>query len=321
MMKKTFCITSAFFFASTIAAIGVSPPACCADDPVIAVIRSRIIKPYNDALAGFESALNTSRSHVTLRIFDLEAVEGKGEKGLQEIASVKPVLTFAIGTEAAVFAKEKLKDLPVVFSMVLDPVKAGIVASPTASGDSLRGVTLDISPEVQFAKLKELLPAARRVGILYNPEETEWLNGTKRTAERMNLAIVAKAVNSGADVPARLDELSREVDCVWAQVAPSIYNSQSSQYIILTLIRNKMPFIAFSSQYVKAGALAALECDYSDIGRQSAEIAIMVLQGHASGAVALSFPAKVRMVVNKRIAELLGVNIPATILNEATVVE
>jgi putative tryptophan/tyrosine transport system substrate-binding protein len=320
-MRRILCSIALLSLAGTIAFLTSSPLAIAAEDTVIVVIRSRIIKPYNDALAGFESAFNKSGYHVTLRIFDLEAVEGKGEKGLQEITSVKSVLTFAIGTEAAVFAKEKLKDLPVVFSMVLDPVKAGIVESPTAAGDGFLGITLDIPPQVQFEKMKELLPAVRRVGILYSAEETEWLSGIKKMAEKMNVVIVAKLVNSGADVPARLDEISREADCLWAQVAPSIYNAQSSQYIILTLLRNKIPFMAFSSQYVKAGALAALECDYSDIGRQSADIALKVVQGHASGAVSLSFPAKVRIVVNKRIAGLLGVNIPATILDEATVVE
>ncbi len=155
------------------------------------------------------------------------------------------------------------------------------------------------------------------MGVIYNAKEKDWLKEIEATANRMNLEIVAKPINSAADVPRAVEEVAKEADCLWAQVDPLIYNAQSSQYILLTLLRNKIPFMAFSSQYVKAGALLALECDYKDIGRQAGEIAVKILRGGVLGTVALSFPAKVRLVVNQKIAQVIGIEIPKKLLEEA----
>jgi putative ABC transport system substrate-binding protein len=283
---------------------------------IIVVIRSRVIAPYNEALSGFEEEINRNGYKVSF-YYNLEEIKGKEPQVISEIKASNPSLLFAIGTEATLFAKENIKSSPIVFSMVINPVATGIIQSITDTGDNLTGVSLDISPELQFRKLKEMLPKASRVGVIYNAKEKDWIKQIEAIANRMNLVIVAKPINSEADVPRALDEILGGIDCLWGQVDPLIYNAQSSQYILLALLRNKIPFMAFSAQYVKAGALLALECDYKDIGRQAGEIATKILKGGARGAVALTFPTKVRLVVNQRIAQVIGIDIPKKLLEEA----
>jgi putative tryptophan/tyrosine transport system substrate-binding protein len=319
MDKKVLYLISILFFAGSffISSLPLRL-AFSSEEQVVVALRSKTIKPYNDALSGFEEELAKNGYKPSQRSYDLDEAKGKEQQLVKEIRDLKPMLIFAAGTEAALFAKEKLKDFPVVFSMVLDPVKSGIIESASSPGDSLSGVSLDISPELQFRKLKELLPKLSRVGVIYNAKEKAWIKEIEAVARALGLVIVAKPVDSESDVPVKLEEIAKEADCLWAQVDPMIYNSQSSQYILLTLVRNKIPLMAFSSQYVKAGALLALECDYVDIGRQAAQIAIRVLKGGAFGSVALTFPAKAKLIVNKKIAQLLGINIPQKILEEAS---
>ncbi|MFH1640587.1 MAG: ABC transporter substrate-binding protein [Candidatus Omnitrophota bacterium] len=301
-MKRILHTFFPFFFLGYLFLSSYPQPAFSGPEPVIAVIRSRVIKPYQDALSGFEEELNKSGYKITPRRFDLENAKGKETQLMQEIKDLKPVLVFVIGTEASLFAKENFKELPVIFSMVLSPVKSGIVESLTNPGNNLTGISLDILPEVQFRKLKEMLPKVSRVGVIYNAKEKDWIKEIEEAAKKTGLAIVAKPINSESDVPAKLAEISKEADCIWAQAEPSIYNAQSSQYILLQLLRNKIPFMAFSSQYVKAGALLSLECDYNDIGRESAQIAIKVLNGANLGSTPVAFPEKINLAVNQKIA-------------------
>lgn len=293
------------------------PPAFSAEEPAIAVISSRQIKPYQDALSGFEEELKGNGYKLSPHRYDLDNAKGKEPQLTGEINALKPALIFVIGTEAALFAKENFKDRPIVFSMVLSPAKAGIAKSLTNPGDNLTGVSLDISPEAQFRKLKEILPEVRRVGIIYNAKEGDWIRSIEEAARKSGLSLVAKPVNAESDVPGKLSEVTKEADCLWAQVDPLIYNTQSSQHILLTLLRDKMPFMVFSAQYVKAGALLALECDYHDIGRQAARIAVRVLNGENAGSIPVVFPERTNLMVNQRTAQLIGINIPKKLLEEA----
>lgn len=305
-----------FFLMFTYVSLGLHS-VFSAQDPVIAVIRSRIIGPYNEALFGFEEELNRNGYKTLLHRYDLESFQGKESQLIEELRDLKPDLVYAIGTEAALFAKDNFKNLPVVFSMVLNPVKSKLVESLELPSNNLTGVSLDILPEVQFKKLKEVMPKVKRIGILYNAKEKDWIKEAETAAGNIGLLIVAKPINSISDVPRMLDEISKEADCLWAQVEPLIYNTQSAQYILLTLLRNKIPSMVFSSQYVKAGAVLALECDYKDIGRQSKQIVEKILNGKNPGSIPIATPEKMRLVVNQKIAQLIGIDIPKKLLEEA----
>ena len=117
-----------------------------------------------------------------------------------------------------------------------------------------------------------------------------------------------------------LKEIIKEADLLWAGVDPLVYNVKSSQYILLRTLREKVPFIAYSSLYVKAGALAAFECDYDDIGRQTARVAIEVIADKKAGSLPVAFPEKRRLIINKNTAKIIGVRIPRKVLEEAEVI-
>jgi putative tryptophan/tyrosine transport system substrate-binding protein len=286
-------------------------------EPVIAVISSRQIKPYQDALAGFREELKRSGYNLSERYYNLDDFRGKAALMTSEISGLNPDLIFTIGTEASVFAKNNFKGLPVIFSMVLNPVDNGLINSLENPGNNLTGVALDILPEAQFRKLKEILPNVKRIGVIYNSREEGWITGVAAAANKLGLSVVALPIANETDIPAKLDKIAREADCLWAQTDSRIYNAQTSRYILLALIRNKIPLMAFSAQYVKAGALLSLECEYGDIGRESAQAAIKVLKGEEAGSIPVSFPVKLRLTVNKRIAQLLGIEIPPKLLEEA----
>jgi len=307
--KKILLLFSLFFcFTSSLTSFAL--------EPVVVVILSKDIKPYHDALAGFEGEIQRNGYKVSFTYTLGEANDNNAQLA-DTIKSKNPSLIFTVGTTAALFAKQNLNDAPIVFSMVLNPVENGVAQSMANPGNNLTGVSLDIPPALQFQKLMEILPKATRIGVIYNAKEQEWIKEIQEAAKKNGLLLIAKPVNAQSDVPASIDEITKEADCLWAQVDPMIFNAQSSQYILLTLLRKKIPMMAFSAQYVKAGALLALECDYADIGRQSADMAVKILKQGVFNSMAMAFPEKVRLVINKKIAAMLGIDIPQNLLNEA----
>jgi putative ABC transport system substrate-binding protein len=282
----------------------------------IAIINSKEIPAFNDAIAGFKEDLKQAGYEVNFSYYNFAATKDKGL--IKQIADLKPAVVLTLGTEATTFAKENIRDFPIVFSMVLDPVESGIIASLNDHGENITGVSLDISVDTQLKELKRFLPNAKRVGMLYNQKKKKFIETqAKPAASKLGLELMAEPVYAEADVVGMLEKVLDASDCLLASTDTLVYNKQSAQYILLATLRHKTPFMAFSYNYVKAGALFALECDYRDIGSQSAQAAIRILGGEKPGNIPIYVPRKTRLVVNRKIADVIGVTISPKILAEA----
>jgi putative ABC transport system substrate-binding protein len=82
-------------------------------------------------------------------------------------------------------------------------------------------------------------------------------------------------------------------------------------------LKTGVPFIGLSSAFVKAGALMALSCDYTDIGIQAAETAKRILDGENPKDIPIAVPRKVLLCINMRTAKHIGLNIPTSIIELA----
>lgn len=283
--------------------------------PSIVILLSKNILPYGNATSGFKSGMRERGFNPLYTNLNLDAMPET--RILRKAMDAAPDLIFAVGTEAALFAKENFSSYPVVFSMVLDPVESNIVESFSYPGGNLTGVALKIKIETQFRKLQQIFPNMRYVGMLYDANKKVALkNEAQRAAEDLGLALIAKPVYSRRDVVGQLDEVLREADVLWAGVDTLIYNPQSAEHILLATLRNNVPFMAFSSPYVKAGALMALECDYVDIGRQSSNLVTKIINGRDPSDIPVEWPRKVKLITNKNTAKEIGVTIPRWVYDE-----
>lgn len=292
--------------------------ASAAEKFTIAVVKSRDIDQYNQAIDGFKGELTSRGITPDINYYDLQKAKGRENGLLQEAKDQNPHLILAVGTEAAVFCKDFFKEEPVVFTMVLDSVEGGITEDYSPTGSNLTGIILRIPVESQLRKIKETVPGINTIGMLYDARtREERARQIYNEAGKLGLGFVAKPVTHPRDIPSALDSLVREVDAIWAEVDPLVYTPQTAQEIILTTFRQKIPFMAFSSHYVKAGALLALECDYYDIGRQTGEMADSILKGTNPGTIPIASPRKSNLIINKHTAKIIGIDIPPSILKEA----
>lgn len=286
---------------------------------VIAVIKSQDIEPYNTALEGFNKALKEEGTEAKLLNYDMEGNEKRGHKIAKEVISQKPDLVLTLGTRATRIAAQDIKDIPVVFSMVLAPVASGFVKSMKSSGSNLTGASMDIPIKTQFEWLKKVVPSVKKIGVLYNPDENKVvIDRASKTAENMKLKLIAMPVYSEKDLPKATQDLTKEIDALWAVADSTVFNSsQSIKFILLHTLRTKMPFMGLSNAFVKAGALLALSCNYKDIGRQSGESAIRILAGETPGKIPITVPRRIHLSLNHRVAEQIGIEFSDEILQKA----
>ena len=276
----------------------------------ISIMVSQRSDAHNAALTGFLRAIEKSQQIETI-IYNLGGNMEMGIEAAKLIKKMKPNLVLAVGTTAALAAKKELMDIPIVFCMVLNPVSSGLVKYMRSPGGSITGASLDIPLETQYKYIKMLIPDAKSIGVIYNPEETGILvEEAVRVAKAGNISLIAKAISSEREVPDALKSMLNKVDILWSVADGTVFGPQSTRYILLTTLRARVPFMGLSPAFLKAGALMALSCDYTDIGKQAAEIAMRILDGENPGDIPIAVPRKISLYINLRTAEHIGLNVP-----------
>lgn len=310
-MKKIIFIAATTLFC--LMACSINSPA--EQNYSILILTNKGIKQYEMAVESFKQEVSDKGLNVSYTILDDNNPDTSKDALLTAVAS-KPSLILAVGTDKSLLAKDNIQNIPIVFTMVLDPVESGIVNNADSSQTNITGVSLKISIKDQFEKFKQIVPQLKSIGMMFDVNtKRDMRDEAEKAAQALGLKLVSKGIGLPSDVANVLDELVLEVDGLWAGVDPLIYNAQSSKYILLTTLRTKIPFMAFSSNYVKAGALMALESDYEDIGRQTADMAVKILKGQNPELIPVELPRKVKLLTNQNTAEVIGIKIPQDLLD------
>jgi len=277
----------------------------------IAVVKTQDIEAYNLALDGFKEALSGKGVEFWLA-GDMGGAKRLSYSVIDSIKAKSPTLILALGSAATTAVQKEFPDIPIVFSMVLNPIASGFIKSTRSSGNNLTGASLDIPVETQFRELLSVLPRVKRIGVIYNLEENrEIINEASLIAKGMGLELVTAVVGSEKAVPDALDDLIKKVDALWSVSDNIVFTSQSVQYILLATLRNEKPFMGISPSYVKAGALMAISSDYKDVGRQAGEVASRVIAGEQPNNIPITAPRRVYLSLNAIVAEQIGIKIPS----------
>ena len=118
-----------------------------------------------------------------------------------------------------------------------------------------------------------------------------------------------------------LEKLSIKVDALWLLPDRTVMTPQSFEYMLLTSYRKHIPLIAISEKYVQQGALMTLKIDYQKMGRQAGRIAEQILNSSIRKKRITLFARGSKLVINMKTAEKLGIKVPPSILEEASVIK
>ncbi|MBI3594863.1 MAG: hypothetical protein HY200_07880, partial [Nitrospirae bacterium] len=174
----------------------------------------------------------------------------------------------------------------------------------------------DVPPTEQFKILKRTLPALRRIGIIFDPNiSSELVAKAVDEAQNLGLSIKTLEIHSRNEVPNAIRQMRGQVDAVWMVPDSTVYSEESLPFIFTYTMDEKIPFMAFSESFVDAGALLSLSPDYKEVGRQGSLKVDDVLTGKSQNPGHLF---KYRLVLNVKTAKKLNIEIPRSILNDAS---
>ncbi len=274
------------------------------------------------ARQGFIDALKdkgyVEGTHVT---FDVQIAQGNmatANSIAKSFVGKKVDLIHTIATPTSQACANATKTIPIVISSVTDPVGAGLVKSLEAPGGNVTGTT-DRSPvERQLALILEIVPQAKRLGVIYNSGEDNSLSSLKQIkeeADKLNLQVVEAAVSNSSGVFLAAKSLVGKVDAVHIPTDNTVVSAFDS--VVKVCEENKIPLFAADIDSVPRGAIAAIAIDYYRLGRQSGEMAARILEGADPASMPVETLRDLKLVVNSQAAEKVGVSLPETVTSQA----
>ena len=275
----------------------------------------------DSATAGFKEAFEEAGVDVE---FDEQNANGEQSTALtiaQQFASADLDLVLSVATPAAQATAQNIQDTPVLFTAVTDPVSADLIDSMEKPGANVTG-TSDVAPvDQQLDLLKELVPDAKKVGIVYASGEVNsqvQVDDAKEAAESRDLEIVTQTVTNVTEIPQAVQALG-DVDAFYVPTDNLVVSGIAS--LVQAAEESETPVLAAEAGTVEGGAVATLGIDYTELGRQTGEMALRILRdGEDPATMAVETSKEFTYMVNEDAAERQGVTIPEAILSEAETV-
>jgi putative ABC transport system substrate-binding protein len=304
---------------------GTSPPGVDAQD----TRRSYRIGALTEAwavshptVAGLKAGLKELGLEEGLHVtFDVRFTQGKPEGlPLAAAALVKGGvdLVFTSSEASTQAAKTATDKVPIVFTLVGDPVAAGIVANLAHPGGNLTGVS-SLTTELvgkRLEVLKTMFPAVRRVQAIYYGGDltaSEIVVKALETAPRLGLDFVSRGVLTSEELQRALTEV-RPGD---ALLAPDIDTLDIPAAILQVSLDSRIPAVFGTALWVSRGGAVSYGPDYFAQGVQSARLVAKILRGARPQDLPVEGARKIELAVNLKTVTLFGVTVPRRILVRA----
>jgi putative tryptophan/tyrosine transport system substrate-binding protein len=231
------------------------------------------------------------------------------------------LIVAAGGDVSAIAAKRATSTIPIVFTGSDDPVRSGLVTSLGRPGGNITGMMLFTS-EVEakkFALLHELIPSARNIAMIINPNnpssETDIKDVQKAASSVAQQLRIFKAT-SEQEIDASFEALSRErADAILVAHDPFFF-SRRTQLVSLAE-RHKLPAIYEFREFVTGGGLISYGNIIADNYRAAGVYVGRILNGADPADLPVVQPTKFEMVINLKTAKTLGLTVPPTLLARA----
>ncbi|GAB6140281.1 hypothetical protein JCM14076_10100 [Methylosoma difficile] len=263
----------------------------------ILVLQSHDSQPYQQVLQGFKDNMAAQGLSPDYTVKNIREVNEDTVKS--QVQAKPPALIFALGTPATHLALRCEQKIPILASLVLD-------VEEFRHNPNMAGIGLSFSADVQWYWLRRILPEAQQIAVIYDPSHGKGLLlELQKLAESGHVSLIPVPASNAEELPGLLQNLPAQLDAVWAVDGVAAFNTGTAvQELLLYSFRNRTPVIGLSAQWVKAGAIYALDWDYLDLGTQAADLASnLIKKGVKPNAIKAQYPRKVRPVFNEKTAE------------------
>jgi len=243
---------------------------------------------------------------------------------ITKLSSQAPKVLVVMSTPVAQFAKGAVQKIPLIYSVITDPVESGLIPKENTPGHNISGSSerQDLTLLLEFSK--KILPQAKRVGLLYSTGESNdqaLVKMMQEAGHKAGMEVVAIGVDHAREVAMRMQGFKDRVDFLYVGTSGAI--QPTLPVIAAEASKMQIPVLNAEEAAVKDGlAMASFGVNYTQVGRNAGKLVAKVLGGTPMNQIRPLYPQEAdhHGFLNKKKADLLGIKIPATLSN-VTVME
>lgn len=261
-------------------------------------------------------------------ILEIRSTEGRAERSNDlavELAHLKVDVIVATNPAAVFSAKRATATIPIVMVHTPDPVQLGLVRSLARPGGNITGVTslsVDLSLK-QLELLKEAIPRASRIAVLWNPDNP-WhplvVKSLREDHRLPGVQVQIMAARGPNDFDHAFQAMIKErAQAVLVLADPMTFFHRSR--LADVAVKHHLPLMGGPRGYTEAGALMSYWADETELYTRAASYIDKILKGATPGGLPIEQPTRYQLLVNSKTAKALALTIPPSLLLRATVVE
>jgi putative ABC transport system substrate-binding protein len=240
-----------------------------------------------------------------------------------ELVSLRPDVLLAGNTTALAALQRATRSIPIVFTLVADPIGGGFVASLARPGGNITGFGGTEAPLAGkwMQLLKEITPGMRRAAFLFNPEAAPYAGEYFRLAETaaasLAVELIAAPVHKDTEIDSALAALAREPD-YGLMVMPDAFTRLHRGRIIAAAAQHHLPAIYADRSFSRDGGLISYGGEAPDVGyRQAASFVDRILRGAKPSELPVQMLTKYELVINLKTAKALRLDVSPALLSVA----
>ena len=208
--------------------------------------------------------------------------------------------------------------IPVIYTAVTDPVSAQLASEDGKSVGNVTGTSDKLAVEAQLEMIRDFMPDAKKIGILYTTSETNSVSAIaeyKELAPKFNFEIVEKGISQQADIPMAVADLVTKVDCISNLTDNTVVAALPT---VLDAANNaKIPVFGSEIEQVKNGCVASEGLDYIALGKQTGAMAAKVLNGEDIQSIPYETISEYSLYVNNDALTALNMSVPSKLADKA----
>ena len=276
---------------------------------------------YIEALKGTKDKLREGgfgEPKTTFIVEQAGANKARAAELVQKFAAEKLDLIITLGTSATLAVSREIQDVPIVFSVVYDPVDAGIAKGWESSGNNTTGS----SSKIPMSRLTESLKnftQVKRLAVLYTTGEKNSesvLKDLQRTEANYKIKVIPVRLTKIEEVNQLLPEVLRTADAVYVTGS----NLVDSQVVVIADMATKAKVITIThlDDLVEKGVLLGVCADAYSMGQLAGEKAVKILKGVNPSSIPIESAKKSGVILNMKTAQKGQFQIPPNLMKTVT---
>jgi putative tryptophan/tyrosine transport system substrate-binding protein len=239
-----------------------------------------------------------------------------------ELVELGPDVLLAQSSPAVVALRRNTSTIPVVFTMVSDPVGQGFVENLAHPGGNVTGFS-DFNALMAgkwLEMLTQVAPPVARVAVLYNPDTAPYaglmMRAIEDAAPSFAIATQSALCHDVAEIQSTIAALARG-ERGGLLVLTDIFTVVHRDTILASAAQYRLPTVYFARSFTVAGGLMSYGIDYADLFLRSAAYIDRILKGTSPRDLPVQQPTKFELVINLKTAKARGINLSTTLLAAA----